>query len=81
MLNAEVSIYPQKTTRASEVINDSINSLAQQGINYQVGSLSTHIQGTEEQIWSGLRALFDKASSSGEVNMVVTLSNAATTKH
>jgi len=77
MLSAEVSLYPQKTTRASEVINDSIKSLAQQGINYKVGSMSTHIQGSEEQVWSGLRTLFGKASSAAEVNMVVTLSNSA----
>ncbi|NLW07658.1 MAG: hypothetical protein GX039_06735 [Clostridia bacterium] len=77
MLSAEVSLYPQKTTRASQIINESIQSLAQHGVSYQVGSLSTRIQGSEEQIWSGLRTLFDKASASGEVNMVVTLSNSA----
>lgn len=78
MLSAEVSLYPQKTTNASKVINDSIRSLAGQGVNYQVGSISTRIHGSEEQIWSGLRSLFDKASSTGEVNMVITLSNSAT---
>ncbi|WP_406676694.1 YkoF family thiamine/hydroxymethylpyrimidine-binding protein [Neomoorella carbonis] len=77
MLSAEVSLYPQKTTRASEIINDSIQSLAQQGVNYKVGPISTAIHGSEEQVWTGLRSLFERASSVGEVSMVVTLSNAA----
>ncbi|WP_258359533.1 YkoF family thiamine/hydroxymethylpyrimidine-binding protein [Moorella sulfitireducens] len=77
MLSAEVSLYPQKTTRASEIINESIQSLARQGISYNVGPISTEIHGTEEQVWAGIRSLFDQASSAGEVSMVVTLSNAA----
>jgi uncharacterized protein YqgV (UPF0045/DUF77 family) len=77
MLSAEVSLYPQKTTRASEIINESIQSLARQGVSYHVGPISTEIHGTEEQVWAGIRSLFDRASSSGEVSMVVTLSNAA----
>ncbi|BCV22213.1 YkoF family thiamine/hydroxymethylpyrimidine-binding protein [Moorella sp. Hama-1] len=77
MLSAEVSLYPQKTTRASEIINESLQSLAQQGVNYQVGPISTEIHGSEEQVWSGIRSLFNKASSAGEVNMVVTFSNSA----
>ncbi|QGP90984.1 hypothetical protein MGLY_03220 [Neomoorella glycerini] len=77
MLSAEVSLYPQKTTRASEIINDSIQSLARQGVSYNVGPISTEIHGTEEQVWTGIRSLFDRASSAGEVSMVVTLSNAA----
>ncbi|MGB9662188.1 MAG: YkoF family thiamine/hydroxymethylpyrimidine-binding protein [Moorellaceae bacterium] len=76
MLCAEVSLYPQKTTRASEIINASIQRLGQQKLDYKVGSLSTHLHGTEEEVWAGLRKMFDEASRSGEVSMVVTLSNA-----
>lgn len=77
MISAEVSLYPQKTTRASDIINESIQSLARQGINHQVGPISTRIQGSEEQVWSGIRSMFNTASSAGEVNMVVTFSNSA----
>jgi len=77
MLCAEVSLYPQKTTNASSIITDAINTLAQQQVNHKVGSLSTHIDGNDEQVWQGLKAMFEKAKSAGEVNMVVTISNAA----
>lgn len=77
MLCAEVSLYPQKTTRASEIINESIQVLNDQRLEYKVGSLSTHLHGPEDQVWAGLQEMFKKASQSGEVSMVVTLSNAA----
>ncbi|HWJ03724.1 MAG TPA: YkoF family thiamine/hydroxymethylpyrimidine-binding protein, partial [Verrucomicrobiae bacterium] len=77
MLCAEVSIYPQKTTNASQVITNSIDSLANQNVNYKVGSLSTHIDGNDEQVWNGIKTLFDQAKNSGEVSMVLTVSNSA----
>ncbi|MBE3581499.1 MAG: thiamine-binding protein [Thermoanaerobacteraceae bacterium] len=76
MICAEVSLYPQKTTRASEIINASIEMLARENIDYSVGSLSTHLHGSEEEVWKGLRRMFEEASRSGEVSMVVTISNA-----
>ncbi|MDK2820829.1 MAG: hypothetical protein PWP31_794 [Clostridia bacterium] len=77
MLSAEVSLYPQKTIRASEIINESLQSLTQQNIEYTVGPISTEIHGSEEEVWAGIRSLFEKASTNGEVSMVVTLSNSA----
>lgn len=77
MLCAEVSLYPQKTNNASGIITDALNTLAQQQVTHKVGSISTHVEGNEEQLWQGLKAMFDKAQSAGEVNMVVTISNSA----
>ncbi len=75
MITAEVSLYPQKTTNASQIINNSLQSLNQYDVQANVGSISSRIQGSEEQVWSGLKALFDQAKNQSEVNMVVTLSN------
>lgn len=78
MLSAEVSLYPQKTTNASKIINDAVQTLAHQNISYQVGSMSTHIQGSDRQVWDSIKFLFETAKNSGaEVNMVLTISNAA----
>jgi uncharacterized protein YqgV (UPF0045/DUF77 family) len=77
MLCAEVSLYPQKTTTASEIIAKSIESLDSTKLECKVGSISTHIHGSHDDVWQGLRTLFDTAKVSGEVNMVVTLSNSA----
>lgn len=75
MLCAEVSIYPQKTTNASQIIDNALNKLSQQNLQYKVGSLSTHIDGNDEQVWAGLKTLFNEAKNSGEVSMVLTISN------
>ncbi len=77
MLCAEVSIYPQKTTNASEIIDSALETLDNLNLNYKVGSLSTHIDGNDEQVWSGIKTIFEQAKSSGEVSMVLTLSNSA----
>jgi len=77
MLCAEVSIYPQKTNNASQVITSAIQTLSQENVEYKVGSLSTHIDGNDEQVWSGIKKVFDEAQNAGEVSMVVTISNSA----
>ncbi|MFZ5650534.1 MAG: YkoF family thiamine/hydroxymethylpyrimidine-binding protein [Bacillota bacterium] len=77
MITAEVSLYPQKTTNASQIISDSINSLDKGNLQVEVGSISTRIQGSKEEVWAGLKSLFDQAVGRSEVNMVVTLSNSA----
>lgn len=77
MLCAEVSIYPQKTNNSSQVITNSIETLSQENVKYKVGSLSTHIDGNDEQVWTGIKKVFDEAQNAGEVSMVVTISNSA----
>ncbi|ABR47581.1 conserved hypothetical protein [Alkaliphilus metalliredigens QYMF] len=77
MIHAEVALYPLKTNRASETINNSISTLENQGIEYEVGPMATHFHGSEEQVWNGLRSLFGEAQQAGEVSMVVTITNAA----
>ena len=77
MLCAEISIYPKKTTNASQVITSSIEKLKAQNISYKVGSISTHVDGSEEQVWAGIRSVFDEAKKAGEVDMVLTISNSS----
>lgn len=77
MIKAEVSIYPLKTSDASNVINSSIDSLKGQGVDYSVNSMNTTITGSKEQIFSSLEQMFSQAErTGGEVSMVVTVSNA-----
>lgn len=77
MITAEVSLYPLKTTNATQIINNSLESLKQQNLQPEVGPISTRLQGTDEEVWIGLRTMFDRAKSQGEVNMVVTVVNNA----
>ncbi len=77
MLTAEVALYPQKTTNASQIISSSLESLERHKLQAKVGSISTILQGNEDEIWTGLKTMFDQAKKQSEVNMVVTLTNSA----
>lgn len=77
MITAEVALYPLKTNDASTIINSSLQALEQNQIEYTVGSMSTYLQGSEEEVWQGLKTMFSEAQHSGEVSMVVTISNSA----
>lgn len=78
MIHAEIALYPQKTTNASQVINTSIDSLKGENVDYKVGPINTHIHGTEDEVFKALRVLFDKAQSQGvEVSVVTTITNSA----
>ena len=77
MLCAEVSIYPQKTNNASQIITSAVQTLSKENVEFKVGSLSTHIDGNDEQVWAGIKKVFNEAQNAGEVSMVVTISNSA----
>ncbi|CCC57903.1 MULTISPECIES: YkoF family thiamine/hydroxymethylpyrimidine-binding protein [Caloramator] len=77
MICAEVTIYPLKHNNPESVINNSIRVLQNENVDYKVGSISTHLHGREEDVWRSLKEMFDTAQEAGEVNMVVTISNAA----
>lgn len=75
MITAEVSLYPLKTTNASQIINNSLESLNRYNLQTNVGSISTRLQGSDDEVWAGLKDLFEQAKNRSEVNMVVTISN------
>ena len=77
MITAEVSVYPLKTSDASSAITNSISSLNNRDVEYSVGSISTRLRGSEEQVWKSLQDMFQEAQNSGEVSMVITVTNAA----
>lgn len=73
---AEVSLYPVETIDSDHIIMDSLKSMTEYNLNYDIGSLSTHLSGGREQVWNAIRSLHDKALATGhEVVMVVTISN------
>ncbi|MBB6216105.1 uncharacterized protein YqgV (UPF0045/DUF77 family) [Anaerosolibacter carboniphilus] len=77
MINAEVAIYPLKTTHATNVIDSSINVLRNSNISYNVNSMNTRLTGTKDQIFRSLESMFTEAENSGgEISMVVTITNA-----
>ena len=77
LITAEVSLYPQKTTNASQIINNSLETLTKFNLESNVGPVSTRLQGADEEVWNGIKILFEQAKNQSEVNMVVTVSNSA----
>lgn len=77
MITAEVAVYPLKTNNASSVITNSINALQGTNVSYDVNSMNTKISGSKEEVFRSLETMFSEAENSGgEINMVITISNA-----
>ena len=77
MITAEVAVYPLKTNDASNVIKNSIGSLQNSNVNFDVNSMNTVITGSKDEVFKSLETMFTKAETSGgEINMVITVSNA-----
>jgi uncharacterized protein YqgV (UPF0045/DUF77 family) len=76
LVSCEVSLYPMETTDSDQIINKALSSIQSQGVNCEVGPLSTFISGPPEKVWQAMRILYDTASTnSKEVSMVMTVSN------
>jgi len=76
VLKCEVSLYPMDTADSDSIINNAIESLKKQGVNCDVGSVSTYFTGTHDEVWSGLKILYETAEREGkEVSMVATITN------
>lgn len=77
MLTCEVSLFPLETLKSDEIVNQAIQALKATGIKYETGNMSTYLYSdTPEQIWSGLKAIYQQAEQAGtEFSMVINLSN------
>ena len=77
-ITAEVALYPQKTDNASEIINRSVEAIDKTQVKCQVNDMNTRITGSNLNVFNSLKDLFQEAeANSPEVNMVVTITNAA----
>jgi uncharacterized protein YqgV (UPF0045/DUF77 family) len=75
-LQCEVTILPLEVTNSDEIITDSLKTLAQYEISYEVGPLSTTLNGRAEQVWGALRQMYERATrQGGEVVMVTKVTN------
>ena len=77
MLTCEVSLFPLETLESDEIVNQAIGALKETGVKYETGNMSTYLYGeTPEQIWDGLKAIYQQAEQAGtEFSMVINLSN------
>lgn len=73
---AQVSIYPLRQPALSPTIEAALEVFQEFGLEVQAGTMSTVITGEDEAVFGALRQAFAQATETGEVVMVVTISNA-----
>jgi uncharacterized protein YqgV (UPF0045/DUF77 family) len=77
LLTCEVSLFPLETLESDEIVNQAIEALKETGVKYETGNISTYLYSDNpEQIWDGLKAIYQQAEQEGvEFSMVINLSN------
>ncbi len=74
--SAQISVYPLRQDRLAPAIDAVRATLAERGLNPEVGPMSTIVVGEDALIFAALGEAFAKAGAAGEVVMTVTVSNA-----
>jgi uncharacterized protein YqgV (UPF0045/DUF77 family) len=75
-VSAQVSLYPLRQEKLGPAIEVLRGVFERQGIDSQVGAMSTLIAGEARQIFQALEDGFALVAERGAVAMVVTVSNA-----
>jgi len=76
MITCQFSLYPIRTERIGPILEEALEEIEAMGLTHQVGSMSTEVQGDEEQVFAALKAAFARAATHGNVVLVATVSNA-----
>lgn len=74
-IRAQISVYPLEQSELEPAITAVWKALANQGLTYQPGLMSTSLEGGPDQVFAGLRDAFEAACEYGGTVMVITLSN------
>ena len=76
MIACQFSLYPLRTQQIGEILGEALQSVNATGLTCQVGAMSSELRGTEDQVFTALRAAFHAATVHGEAVLVATVSNA-----
>lgn len=75
-ITAQVSIYPLRQKELSPSIDAVLDAFKRYDIEVQPGSMSTLLWGDSHHVFAALQDAFQKAASTGQVVMTMTVSNA-----
>jgi uncharacterized protein YqgV (UPF0045/DUF77 family) len=78
-ISAQVSLYPLHRAHTAPAIADALETFRARELEVQPGTMSTIVSGDADAVFDSLKASFEAAASSGDVVMVVTLSNCCPT--
>jgi len=75
-VQAEVSLYPLRTPHLAEPIEQFVGQLRQEGLDLQLGPISTHITGNSDLLFATLSKAFKEIAKDYNVVLLLTVSNA-----
>ncbi|MCL4458287.1 MAG: thiamine-binding protein [Chloroflexi bacterium] len=74
--SCQFSLYPLRKEHIGEILEEAIQEISNLPLTYQMGAMSTHIAGDEEQIFQALKLAFHRAAAYGDTVLVAIVSNA-----
>ncbi|RIV18019.1 hypothetical protein D2Q93_14675 [Alicyclobacillaceae bacterium I2511] len=75
VMTCQMALYPLNTTASSRVIAEILAQMDWQGVDVQVGSMSTVIRGEEQVVWEKVRSLYTLAAQEHRIVLNLAVSN------
>jgi uncharacterized protein YqgV (UPF0045/DUF77 family) len=79
LVSARISIYPLRQPHLRPAVDAVFAELEARGLCLETGAMSTIATGEADAVFAALRDAFGRVAETGQVVMVVTLSNACPT--
>ncbi len=76
MVACQFSLYPLREPRLGPALDKALAELRAAGLEPEVGTMSTFVEGEGAVVFDGLRRAFEAAAERGGVVLVATVSNA-----
>ncbi|HVO24617.1 MAG TPA: YkoF family thiamine/hydroxymethylpyrimidine-binding protein [Candidatus Margulisiibacteriota bacterium] len=76
VVSAQISIYPLRQAHLSPAVDAVWQALKGQGLQPDVGPMSTVVTGEVAVVFAALQEAYGRAAAAGHVVMAVTISNA-----
>ena len=75
-IRAEISLYPLKTTELSNPIDEFCRILQAQGLEVQIGPMSSSVHGECKDLFKFIQKAFEQLAEKYQVVMTAKISNA-----
>jgi uncharacterized protein YqgV (UPF0045/DUF77 family) len=79
VISAQISVYPLRQDRLTPAIDAVRRALEARGLHPEIGPMSTLVIGEAKEVFDALQDALVQATTTGQVVMAVTLSNACPT--
>lgn len=79
VVSAQISVYPLRQPNLRPAVDAVLEELEGRGLRPQPGPMSSLVTGEADLVFAALRDAFARQAETGDVVMVVTLSNACPT--